>query len=173
MCPVIIKNKTNKKKISSWLDVCTWCSLLYWLVFTRPCPLSMELKANQKGRRMTVANRQLWLQQRDWREGFWTGDFLFSYLDVHWKYILHAFHWATHLDYQHYSVCVCARQSMPTDQRVEDGRRLRLLLHCCWVTGTYECVYVESESKFCCKEDNLWQNVIWATRWIKWKCSCG
>lgn len=35
----------------------------------------------------------------------------FSYVDVHWKYILHAFHWATHthLDYRHYFACVCVR----------------------------------------------------------------
>lgn len=29
------------------------------------------------------------------------------FLKVHWKYILHAFELATHLDYQHFCVCVC------------------------------------------------------------------
>lgn len=58
------------------------------------------------------------------------------FLEVHWKYMLHAFHRATHLDYQHF-VCVCL--SMPSDQLVTDGGGLKfaiLLLDC---RSTYIC----------------------------------
>lgn len=101
LCPSSSKNKQKK------ILVVAWClNMMQSAILARlcsPCPLHVELQANQNGRKMMIVSWQVVTSRRKKIEDCWR----IWFLKVHWKYILHAFHWATHPDYQHF--CVCAR----------------------------------------------------------------
>lgn len=69
-------------------------------------------------------------------------------MKVQWKYILHAFHWAAHLDYQHIRV---QHVSMLPTRLVKDWKRLNL----CFAVVGLRAHNVYVDLKFCCKKKNV------------------
>lgn len=121
----IVLHRQKEKKKNLVVPYCLYevCSLLYWLVFTHPA-LANWIRMDTRGMRITEEESGLVL------------------LNVTWKYILHAFHWATHT--WTISASMCVTKSMPPDLRVQGWRGG---LHCRWITGT--CVRVGSKPKLC------------------------
>lgn len=110
--------------------------------FYPPCPLEMEQKAYQKGHEVV----KVLLKTLDW------------FLKVTWKYILHAFHWATHLDYQCFYVCTKACRQICV-WRNGEAKKI-----CFVVVGLPAHAYVWSP-KLCC-EKNGWKCDFW--QWDEW-----
>lgn len=152
-CFLLIVKQKQTKKILWLLDVCTRGRSLYWLVFTRPALFKWNRRpVGPDARRLT----QTGSLTRKLKAAEGCGPV------VGWKYILHAFHWAAHLDYRHFCVCTC----VPKHAVRSVCKGLKMSELCFIVVGLLAHLYMWSRNPNSVvktkkeKEENLYQNVI-------------